>query len=651
MNYALAVLVLVFALLPRAVKAVEYPFGTVHVSSAEAGWGGSYAADGSSGTVWSSTTGNANTTQWIAAWWASPGYKAANYITLVPRWSPEKARPVPHSMHVPEMISIYADQSQSPGVWTLIKTVSIPKDIAQAGYRIYFPKILASGFYLVSSNLRGSDDWPADYRLQVAELKAGFEDRFSAWVFNYAGAGSVAGIDLQNTMEFIEGPNPPRLVPRFSQYATAPRLAVGVEASISKHPRNAVFATSSEAGYPPTNIIDGSLGSFWSSAAYSGPTPPSGGPEFAFWFGQMKEVNYIKLVPRFVSPPDDPQLPKPGRNSSPRPTYHVPEKVDIWYADYVGAPQWKLLVEDYALPDQPPEGLEASDFTGIAQRTTIAYEIPLPRHVKTDGFKIVAKTMRGAGQNNTGPYRFQLAEAYAGLVTVWEPGSHLDALKDFASANPGKLYIYGDEPDTKSYPPEAYAIAYKRFVDAIGSVDPKAKFSPGGIAWTLTDASLQAKAVVTYTEPGQPPGSLPGGHFLDWAQQFVDRYKTLLNNGGKPPPVAEWRFNIPGGISDPDFDNWKAKLGQADRWARSQGAQWAVGSFWLNCNPAQVGTNAFYMRKMMDEVKANKDIVTAAWWVFETTAPDSMCALYSPSAGARTSLGDDFYLKKEELLN
>ncbi len=52
----------------------------------------------------------------------------------------------------------------------------------------------------------------------------------------------------------------------------------------------------------------------------------------------------------------------------------------------------------------------------------------------------------------------------------------------FARANPGRLYINGDEPDQYCITPYDYADIYHDFVTAVRGADPTARVSPAGFA-------------------------------------------------------------------------------------------------------------------------------------------------------------------------
>ncbi len=133
--------------------------------------------------------------------------------------------------------------------------------------------------------------------------------------------------------------------------------------------------------------------------------------------------------------------------------------------------------------------------------------------------------------------------------------------KNFASANPGKLYINGDEPDQSCTPPSEYAVTYHTFVADIRSADPTAHFSPAGFAEYNSAC------------PGAP-------HATAYAQQFYNAYLQLY---GSAPPVDEWRFHDLGlGTccgKGGDTTAWKDSVTVKAAWSVAHGANMVLGSW------------------------------------------------------------------------
>lgn len=174
----------------------------------------------------------------------------------------------------------------------------------------------------------------------------------------------------------------------------------------------------------------------------------------------------------------------------------------------------------------------------------------------------------------------------------------------FAQANPGRLYIDGDEPDQSCTSPAAYATIYHDFVGAIRAVDPTAKFSPAGFA-----------------EPNGyccPPGAdCSTMHSVAYASDFYDEY---MQQYGVAPPVDEWRFHNFGlTVATGDVDGWWAQVSNMAQWSINHGAHMVLGSFgFLGWNePAATFQN--HMTQAMRLIYHDSRINQAVWWSYENT--------------------------------
>src|SRR6266568_4534166 len=107
----------------------------------------------------------------------------------------------------------------------------------------------------------------------------------------------------------------------------------------------------------------------------------------------------------------------------------------------------------------------------------------------------------------------------------WWPDESLLA---FARANPGRLYINGDEPDQSCVPPSDYAAIYHDFVLGLRSADPTARVSPAGFA--------EPNHYCCPTDPGEEP-CMSNMHGITYADGF---YNVYVQRYGAAPPVNEW---------------------------------------------------------------------------------------------------------------
>jgi hypothetical protein len=180
---------------------------------------------------------------------------------------------------------------------------------------------------------------------------------------------------------------------------------------------------------------------------------------------------------------------------------------------------------------------------------------------------------------------------------AWHPD-----YRAFAIANPGKLYIHGDEPDQapSCITPSAYATMYHDFVDSLHAADPTAKVSPAGFA-----------------EPN--PDCNGGLHSTDYASAFVQAYTQQY---GFAPPVDEWRFHDFGLNLWADTTAWKARVAAAAQWSVDHGAPMVLGSWgFINENwdstKISIPTFQYYMRQMMLFLQRDVRINQAVWWSYD----------------------------------
>jgi hypothetical protein len=199
----------------------------------------------------------------------------------------------------------------------------------------------------------------------------------------------------------------------------------------------------------------------------------------------------------------------------------------------------------------------------------------------------------------------------------------------FARANPGKLYINGDEPDQAHdpcTPPSAYAVTYHNFVADIRSADPTAHLSPAGFA--------------------EDNSACPGGpHATAYAQQFYDAYLQLY---GSAPPVDEWRFHDLGlGTccnNGGDTTAWKDSVTRKAAWSVAHGANMVLGSWGVADWDSGSGWNAPLsvfladLRQMMLFLQRDGRINQAVWCSY---SPSSGCGVryLADASGVETQVG------------
>ena len=174
----------------------------------------------------------------------------------------------------------------------------------------------------------------------------------------------------------------------------------------------------------------------------------------------------------------------------------------------------------------------------------------------------------------------------------------------FASANPGRLYIDGDEPDQYCIAPFDYAGMYHDFVGAVRVADPTARFSPAGFA-----------------EPNPkccPPDDevcKASVHSIGYAEKF---YNAYVQRYGMAPPVNEWRFHDFGvSFAVGDMDGWWSRIDKAAAWSVSHGANMVLGGWGFHGWREPVPAFQEHMKQAIGRLINDKRINGAAYWSYE----------------------------------
>jgi hypothetical protein len=175
----------------------------------------------------------------------------------------------------------------------------------------------------------------------------------------------------------------------------------------------------------------------------------------------------------------------------------------------------------------------------------------------------------------------------------------------FARANPGRLYINGDEPDQYCIAPAEYAEMYNHFVEAVRGADPTARFSPAGFA-----------------EPNEkccPPDDtecMARVHSLGYASQFYDAYVARY---GEAPPVDEWRFHH-FGLTVPvgDVAGWWARVDEAATWSVAHGAKMVLGAWAFHRWREPDSDYQEHMKQAIGRLLKDSRIREAVYWSYES---------------------------------
>ena len=180
----------------------------------------------------------------------------------------------------------------------------------------------------------------------------------------------------------------------------------------------------------------------------------------------------------------------------------------------------------------------------------------------------------------------------------------------FARANPGRLYIVGDEPDQDCMKPSDYAVIYHDFVTGIRNTDPTARVSPAGFA-----------------EPNYKccplPDDVPAAcwsekHSIGYADQF---YHSYIQRYGVPPQVNEWRFHD-FGLRSPlgDLDHWWARIDKEAAWSVAHGANMVLGAWGLLAWREPAEAYQEHLKQAMARIMNDSRINGAVYWSHESWA-------------------------------
>ncbi len=215
------------------------------------------------------------------------------------------------------------------------------------------------------------------------------------------------------------------------------------------------------------------------------------------------------------------------------------------------------------------------------------------------------------------------------------------AMQLFAQANPGRLWIHGDEPDVNGncIHPATYADYYVAFVAAISAYDPTAKFSPAGFSEEWNNDQCQ----------GQPSGGLHG-------RQYAQAFFTALNGRAR---IDEWRFHNFGGSvwnnCNPkcrvgNLQGWKDEVNELATWASNHGAPLYLGSwsfgFWWSGPPPIPGALQVLQDAMLF-LRDHPNLNGASYWLYDHwTNPghtDMLHLANTHTDGSLTPAGETFY--------
>jgi hypothetical protein len=224
-----------------------------------------------------------------------------------------------------------------------------------------------------------------------------------------------------------------------------------------------------------------------------------------------------------------------------------------------------------------------------------------------------------------------------GLTWDWQP---TQAMRDFAAANPGRLWIHGDEPDVNGncIHPATYADYYARFVADISANDATAKFSPAGFSEEWNNTQCQ----------GMPSGGLHG-------RQYAQAFFTALNGRAR---IDEWRFHNFGGSVWNDcnpkcrvgnLQGWKDEVNELATWASNHGAplylgSWMFGFWWSGPPPMPAALQV--LQDAMLFLRDHPSLNGASYWLYDHWTNDGHTDLLhlanTHTNGSLTPAGEEY---------
>lgn len=176
----------------------------------------------------------------------------------------------------------------------------------------------------------------------------------------------------------------------------------------------------------------------------------------------------------------------------------------------------------------------------------------------------------------------------------------------FARANPGRLYINGDEPDQYCFDPYEYAGIYRAFVNQVRGADPTARVSPAGFAEPNDRCCPEPASEECRTR----------SHSIGYAEQF---YAAYIRRFGSAPPVDEWRFHDFGlPFADGDIDGWWARVDRLATWSAARGAKMVLGAWGFHGWREPVPAFQEHMKQAMGRLMNDNRINGAVYWSYET---------------------------------
>lgn len=247
--------------------------------------------------------------------------------------------------------------------------------------------------------------------------------------------------------------------------------------------------------------------------------------------------------------------------------------------------------------EQPPTGPgpAASDLPGVARTANATF----------GSFFVAWSQSHSSSPIQT--QTFALDARQERQYVDWYPNQ---AVFSFARANPGRIYILGDEPDQWCIAPYEYAGMYQNFASLMRAADPTARLSPAGFA--------EPNAKCCPPEDKECHASM---HSIRYAERF---YNAYVQRYGMAPPVDEWRFHdFALRYAVGDVEGWWATVDSAAAWSVAHGANMVVGAWGFLGWQEPIADYQEHMKQGMGRLLNDSRINGAAYWAYESWAGEA----------------------------
>jgi hypothetical protein len=267
----------------------------------------------------------------------------------------------------------------------------------------------------------------------------------------------------------------------------------------------------------------------------------------------------------------------------------------------------KLLRSKYVRSAMIPAALLCVIVSGCADQQPTGPK--LPRVARTENVPFNQFFVAWSQSHSSSPIQTQTfaLDARQERQWAWWPD---ERTLSFARANPGRLYIVGDEPDQYCVPTSEYAGIYHDFVAGVRAVDPTARFSPAGFA------EPNYKCCPLPDDVSQP--CWWNVHSVGYADQF---YNAYVQRYGVAPRVDEWRFHdFALRFATGDVDGWWSRMAMLASWSVSHGGNMVLAAWGFHAWHEPTSAYQEHMKLAIGRMMNDPSISGAVYWSFEQWA-------------------------------